>query len=204
MVVNDACCPRGCAARESGGDAEVLLLEPGDDGVWAPRATDAAASRRHVSVQSSSSSISVRVARPAGGCPGRRDAAAAVHHRAACRPRALPDRLRRRGSARRRRRRPACTSARAARGARRRARHAPRRVRHLPPGDGRGTRGSRAAQRALPRRRRAWARIRSAERVTAIGTTTVQCSSRWRAARRSRGARLFVTPGSTSGEPMRS
>ena len=83
------------------------------------------------------------------GEPGRRGAAAAVHHRAARRPRALPDGLRApAGSAAAPTAGPALHAG-AARAARRRARDAPRRPRHVPAAHRRPGRGASDPRRAL-------------------------------------------------------
>ena len=93
---------RGAAARARSGDGDV----------GGARAADAAAAagRRYGPVELLEHLGEGRWRAAARGRAGRRGAAAAVHHRAARRPGALPDRLRATRRARPRRRRPGCTS----------------------------------------------------------------------------------------------
>ena len=113
-------------------------------------------------------------------------------------PVALPDRLRGRGRLGRGSDRRAALHARAARAARRRARHAPRRAGHVPPARGAQTleqhelHGERYSVRP-----EAWERIRAAERVLAVGTTTVRVLETVARDSVSLPGRttLFITPG---------
>ena len=128
----------------------------------------------------------------------RAGAAAAVHHRAARRSRALPDRLRARaGLGRGADGRPAL-HARAARAARRRARDAARRARHVPAAAGRHGRGAPHPRRALRgRATAAWERIaRRARGARRRHDDGAHRSRRSRAAAPLDGrTELFITPG---------
>ena len=115
------------------------------------------------------------LARAARRRAGRRDAAAAVHHRAARRPRALPDGLRARaglgGGADRR----ACTSRRSC------SRSSTPRASRSTSGSTRSARSTRSTleEHVIHGERyevapAEWERIRAAERVLAVGTTTVR------------------------------
>ena len=172
------CCRPGSAPPgRTGGAAEVLLLEPvgrraracgrrwcgpaassppgteleiGDD-LRVIVGDDLGEGRRLVEVVHPLGQRPARRARPP-----RRGAAAAVHHRAARRSRALPDHLRRRtrvGGRADRRPAPHARGARAVRGRGRDAGHrrARRGARHVPPDRGRARRGPPDARRALPR-----------------------------------------------------
>src|SRR6266700_2760363 len=75
---------------------EVLLLERLDGDVWEglARPTRLKPDTRYGPVEAARTSRRGPLAPPPGGRPPRRDAASSVHHRAAVRPRALPDGLR--------------------------------------------------------------------------------------------------------------
>ena len=186
--------------RPTGGDAEVLLLEPLDAaGEWEALARPTRKLRpgqRLGSGRADRAPGRGPLAPAADGRSGRRGAASAVHHRAARRSRALPDCLRgRRRLGRGADGRPPLHAG-AARQARRRARHAPRRPRHLPARDRRRPRRARdphaSATRSSPRRGSASA---TADRVLAVGTTTVRVlESLARGAPLEGRTDLFITP----------
>ena len=133
-----ASCRRG--SRSSSPRGEVLLLERVDGDVWEALARPTRrlrAGRELRPGRAARASGRGALARPARRRAGRAGAAAAVHHRAARRSRALPDRLRARaglgcGADGR-----AALHGRAARAARRRASDAARRARHVPAAAGR-------------------------------------------------------------------
>ena len=76
------------------------------------------------------------------------------------------------------------------------ARHAPRRPRHVPARHRGDARGARDPRRALRGRSRSWERIRAAERVLAVGTTTVRVlETLARGAPLAGRTELFITPG---------
>ena len=84
----------------------------------------------------------------------------------------------------------------AARAARRRAGDAPRRARHVPAAAGGARRGASDPRRALRGRPEAWQRIRAADRVLAVGTTTVRVlETLARGGPLSGRTELFITPG---------
>ena len=80
---------------------------------------------------------------------------------------------------------------------RRRARHAPRRPRHVPPGRARsGSRSTCIHGERYAVEPAAWERIRAAERVLAVGTTTVRVlETLARGAPLAGRTELFITPG---------
>ncbi len=83
-----------------------------------------------------------------------------------------------------------------ARRARRRARDAARRARHVPANRGRQPGRARAARRALRGPPEAWERIRAADRVLAVGTTSVRVLETLARGEPLEGrTSLFVTPG---------
>ena len=167
-------------AAASGGAAEVLLLERLDERRHSGRRSrdrrgSCAPGERLGPVELLESLGEGRWRLRLTGEPAGRGAAAALHHRAARRPGPLPDRLRRRGGLGRCADGRAPLHARAPGAARRRARDAPRRPRHVPAARPPTTleehelHGERYSVRP-----EAWERIEAAERVLAVGTTTVR------------------------------
>ena len=161
VVVNDTrVVPARLAVRRaSGGAVEVLLVERvADDALGGARPPVAPApgggdARRGRRVRRAARVARRRqVADPARGRAARRAAPAALHPRAARRPRALPDGLRDGDGLGRGADRGPPLHARAARAGRARADHAPRRAGHVPAGHGRDARGARAPRRAVSRR----------------------------------------------------
>ena len=145
-----ASCRRG--SRSSGRTGEVLLLEALGDGVWEALARPTRrlrAGRRYGPVELLEHLGEGRWRVRLDGEPAGASAAAAVHHRAARRSRALPDGLRARGGLGGGADGGAPLHAGAPRPAGRRAGDAARRARHVPPARRRRPRRAPAARRAL-------------------------------------------------------
>ena len=143
-------CRRGFRIESPRG--EVLLLERLEDGTWEALARPTRrlrAGRGYGPVELLEHLGEGRWRLRLDGEPDGRDAAAAVHHRAARRSRPLPDRLRARAGLRGGADGRAPLHAGAARAARPGARHAPRRPRHVPAGHRGDARGARDPRRAL-------------------------------------------------------
>ena len=139
--------------RETGGEAEVLLLERlNGHNEWEGLARPVAEAARRTAARAGRAPGAARrgsLAPAARGRAGRRGAPASVHHRAARRSRALPDGLRgARGLCRRANGRPPLHAG-AARRPGRRAGDPPCRTGHVPPGVGGRSRRPRAALGAL-------------------------------------------------------
>ena len=196
--------------RESGGAAEVLLLEQLDgDGLWEGLARPSRrlrAGERLGPVELLEHLGEGRWRLRLSGEPDGRGAAAAVHHEPLADRGALPDGVCGRGRLGRGADRGAPLHARAAAAARRRARHAARRAGHLQAADGRDARRARAARRALlggGRRRGSGSRRRSA--CSRSARRPCACSRRSREAGRSpAGRRCSSRPASSSAASTRS
>ena len=202
VVVNDTRVvpARGFGSARAGGAVEVLLVERVDDnGTWEALVRP---SRR---LRAGEEVGPVRLREPLGGgrwlvalrgAPeGEMPLPPYIHEPLADPVRTRPSTARSR--ARRRLRPPGCTSRASSSPRSIRARDAARRARHVPSRQGRNARGAPAARRALRGDLGAWERIDAAERVLAVGTTTVRVlETVARSGELAGRTTLFITPDS--------